>query len=315
MSFNDDVQLDPSRVRDSRGRGGRGGGRGGRGGKIAIGGGAGGILVLLIVLFAPGLAQDLGLTGAEDGGAGGYQGEPAGPAAIERCLTGEDADARVDCRILATVESADAFWDPFLAEYDVQWREPGMELFSGNVETGCGAASSEVGPFYCPADEYAYFDTDFFGLLESEFGSSGGPLAQEYVVAHEYGHHIQNIVGYLQYSQSGGTGPESGAVRVELQADCYAGLWAGHAARIEDPESGVPFLEPVTESDLADALSAAGAVGDDRIQQKTAGRVMPEAFTHGTSEQRMAWFMAGYEAQDLNQCNTLDHPDLDQPTA
>lgn len=323
MSFNDNVQLDPSRVRDRRGRGGlgglggRGGGRGGRGGKIAIGGGVGGVIVLLLVLFAPGLAQDLGLAGS-DGGTGGFGAHdeaPAGPAAIDACQTGADADDRTDCRILATVESADAFWEPFLARYQVQWRPPGVELFSGATQTGCGSATSEVGPFYCPADEFAYFDTDFFGLLESEFGSSGGPLAEEYVVAHEYGHHVQNIVGYLQYSQSGGTGPDSDAVRVELQADCYAGLWAGHAATTNDPESGVPFLEPITEADLRDALSAAGAVGDDRIQARTAGRVMPEAFTHGTSEQRMAWFLTGYRSQDINRCNALEHGDLDNPPA
>ncbi|HRO29151.1 MULTISPECIES: neutral zinc metallopeptidase [Micrococcaceae] len=309
MSFNDNVRLDPSRVRDSRGRG--GGGRAGRGGTVAIGGGTG-LLVLLLAIFAPGLAEQLGLTGPSPETS---QYEPVGPAASATCRTGEAANERTDCRIIATVESADAFWDPHLAEYNVTWRPPGVELFGGQVNTACGMATSDVGPFYCPGDETAYFDTDFFGLLQSRFGASGGPLAEEYVVAHEYGHHIQNIIGYLQYSQSGGTGPESGAVRVELQADCYAGMWAGHAVRTVDPESGDPFLDPLTQTDLRDALSAAAAVGDDRIQQSTTGRVLPEAFTHGTSEQRMAWFMHGYESGDVNQCNTLDHPDLDDPTA
>lgn len=308
MSFNDRVRLDPNRVRDSRG-GGRG--RPGRGGTVAVGGGAG-LLVLLLAIFAPGLAQQLGLTGPSPVTT---QYQPAGPAAAATCQTGADANERTDCRIIATVESADAFWDPYLAGYNVTWRPPGVELFAGRVSTACGLASSDVGPFYCPADESAYFDTGFFSLLESRFGASGGPLAEEYVVAHEYGHHIQNIIGYLQYSQSGGTGPESGAVRVELQADCYAGMWAGHAVRTLDPESGVPFLEPITRDDLDDALSAAAAVGDDRIQRSTTGRVMPEAFTHGTSEQRVAWFMHGYESGDINQCNTLDHPDLDDPRA
>lgn len=308
MSFNDNVRLDPSRVRDSRRRG---GGRSGRGGTVAIGGGTG-LLVLLLAIFAPGLAEQLGLTGPSPSTS---QHQPAGPAAADSCLTGADANERTDCRIIATIESADAFWDPYLAGYNVTWRPPGVELFAGQVSTGCGAATAEVGPFYCPADESAYFDTDFFGLLESRFGASGGPLAEEYVVAHEYGHHVQNIVGYLQYSQSGGAGPESGAVRVELQADCYAGMWAGHAVRTLDPESGAAFLEPITDADLRDALSAAAAVGDDRIQQSTTGRVTPEAFTHGSSEQRMAWFTHGYETGDINQCNTLDHPDLDDPRA
>ncbi|HEY4615168.1 MAG TPA: neutral zinc metallopeptidase [Citricoccus sp.] len=306
MSFNDSVRLDPSRVRDSRGRGG-----GRRGGTVAIGGGTG-LLVLLLAVFAPGLADQLGLSGPAPDSA---QYQPAGPAASQACRTGAEANERTDCRIIATVESADAFWDPYLAQYNVTWRPPGVELFSGQVGTGCGTATSDVGPFYCPSDESAYFDTDFFALLQSRFGASGGPLAEEYVVAHEYGHHIQNIVGYLQYSRSGDTGPESGAVRVELQADCYAGMWAGHAVRTEDPESGVPFLDPIGQEDLRDALSAAAAVGDDRIQQSTTGRVMPEAFTHGTSEQRTAWFMHGYETGDINECNTLDHPDLDDPSA
>ncbi len=309
MSFNDNVRLDPSRVRDSRGRG--GGGPSGRGGTVAIGGGAG-LLVLLLAIFAPGLAEQLGLTGPSPETS---QYQPAGPAASESCRSGADADERTDCRIIATIESADAFWDPYLAGYNVTWRPPGVELFAEQVDTACGLATSDVGPFYCPGDESAYFDTEFFGLLESRFGASGGPLAEEYVVAHEYGHHIQNIIGYLQYSQSGGTGPESGAVRVELQADCYAGMWAGNAVRTVDPDTGHPFLEPLTQTDLRDALSAAAAVGDDRIQQSTTGRVMPEAFTHGTSEQRMAWFMHGYETGDINECNTLDHPDLDDPGA
>ncbi|MCY1157976.1 MAG: hypothetical protein MOP51_998, partial [Citricoccus sp.] len=210
MSFNDNVRLDPSRVRDSRGRG----GRAGRGGTVAIGGGTG-LLVLLLAVFAPGLAEQLGLTGPSPETS---QYQPVGPAASATCRTGEAANERTDCRIIATVESADAFWDPHLAEYNVTWRPPGVELFAGQVNTACGPATSDVGPFYCPGDETAYFDTDFFGLLESRFGASGGPLAEEYVVAHEYGHHVQNIVGYLQYAQSGGTGPESGAVRVELQA-------------------------------------------------------------------------------------------------
>lgn len=305
MSFNDNIQLDSSRIGDSRGGGGIG-----RGGGVAIGGGAG-LLVLLLSIFAPGLAEDLGLTG----GGQTQQEQPQGERAVDECRTGADANERTDCRILATIESADAFWKPYLAEYQVQWREPGVQLFAQQVNTACGAATSDVGPFYCPGDEAMYFDTEFFGVLESQFGASGGPLAEEYVVAHEYGHHIQNIVGYLQYSQSGGTGPTSGAVRVELQADCYAGMWAGHAATTEDPESGETFMPEITEQDLRDALSAAAAVGDDRIQQASTGRVMPEAFTHGTSEQRMKWFMHGYQTSDINQCNTLDHPNLDNPQA
>ena len=134
-----------------------------------------------------------------------------------------------------------------------------------------------MGPFYCPADTTAYFDPGFFQDLVDRFGSSGGPLAQEYVVAHEFGHHIQNVLGDLDRAQQDPQGPESGAVRVELQADCYAGLWTRYATTTKDPKTGQPFLEPLTQQDLNDALSAASAVGDDRIQKAATGRVSPEA--------------------------------------
>ena len=162
-----------------------------------------------------------------------------------------------------------------------------------------------MGPFYCPADSTAYFDPGFFQELVDRFGSSGGPLAQEYVVAHEFGHHIQNVLGNLDRAQQDPQGPESGAVRVELQADCYAGLWVRYATTQEDPKTGLPFLDPLTEQDLQDALSAASAVGDDRIQQAATGRVSPEAWTHGSSAQRQKWFYQGYKTGDINQCDTF----------
>ena len=178
-------------------------------------------------------------------------------------------------------------------------------IFDGATNTGCGAATSDVGPFYCPADSTAYFDPGFFQELVDRFGSSGGPLAQEYVVAHEFGHHIQNVLGNLDRAQQDPQGPESGAVRVELQADCYAGLWVRYATTQQDPQTGLPFLEPLTEQDLQDALSAASAVGDDRIQQAATGRVSPEAWTHGSSAQRQKWFYQGYTTGDINQCDTF----------
>lgn len=301
MSFNDDARLDSSRVRDSRGRG-------GRGGKIAAGGG--GILVLLFASLLginPAILEGLGLGGTEQ-----TQEEPTGPAAIEECETGADANERVDCRILATTASLDAFWIPYLQQYNEQVEQPAVELFDGSVDTQCGTATSAVGPFYCPADRSAYFDTEFFGELESRFGADGGLLAEEYVVAHEYGHHIQNHIGTLAASQEGGTGPTSGAVRVELQADCFAGLWAAHAAQTKD-SAGRPLMKPFTQDDLRSALSAAEAVGDDRIQEAATGQVNPEGWTHGSSAQRQAWFMQGYRTGDINQCNTLESGNLDRP--
>lgn len=299
MSFNDNVRFDPSRVRDRRGsrRG------------VAIGGGLGGGLILLLSLFfGPGVVNQLGL----DGGTG--QGvQPDSESAITSCQTGEDANARLDCRILGTAESLDSFWGPYLEPYGIQYTQPGVELFTGQTNTGCGAATSAVGPFYCPADEFTYYDTAFFDDLVTRFGASAGPLAQEYVIAHEFGHHIQNLTGALSASQQDPRGPESGAVRVELQADCYAGMWAAHATSVPDPESGVPFLREFTRADLQDALSAASAVGDDRIQESTTGQVNPEAWTHGSSEQRQTWFLRGLETGDLKACDTFAAKDLNNP--
>ncbi|MFJ6078129.1 neutral zinc metallopeptidase [Pseudarthrobacter sp. NPDC092419] len=290
MSFNDNVQLDPSQVQDRRGMG--------RG--VKVGGGIGGGLILLIAALLGVNPQLLeGLVGAGQAPPGQEQG--TAPA----CSTGADADQRIDCRITGTVNSLNAFWPEYLAQYKVKYPQPETVIFTGGTNTGCGSATSAVGPFYCPADTTAYFDPDFFQELVDRFGSSGGPLAQEYVVAHEFGHHVQNVLGDINRAQQDPQGPESGAVRVELQADCYAGLWAKHATTVPDPSTGQPFLEPLTQQDLNDALSAASAVGDDRIQESTTGQVNPEAWTHGSSEQRQRWFSRGYESGDIRQCDTF----------
>jgi uncharacterized protein len=176
-------------------------------------------------------------------------------------------------------------------------------LFDAATTTGCGNASSATGPFYCPPDQTIYMDVTFYDELRSRFGASGGPLAQMYVVAHEWGHHIQNIGGILERSQDGQTGPTSNAVRVELQADCFAGAWTADAATVPD-DSGVPFLQEPTDAEIRDALDAAAAVGDDRIQQATQGQVSPHTFTHGTSEQRQRWFAVGYQ-QGAGACDTF----------
>lgn len=290
MSFNDNAQLDPSQVQDRRGMG--------RGTKIG-GGIGGGVILLIAALFGinPQLLE--GLAGAVQEPQTQSQG--TAPA----CDTGADADARLDCRIVGTVNSLNAFWPEYLAQYNREYPRPETVIFTGATDTGCGSATSAVGPFYCPADTTAYFDPGFFQELVDRFGSSGGPLAQEYVVAHEFGHHVQNILGTLDLAQQDSQGPESGAVRVELQADCYAGLWVHHATTQPDPQTGLPFLDPLTEKDIQDALSAASAVGDDRIQEAATGRVSPEAWTHGSSEQRQKWFYLGYTSGDINQCDTF----------
>lgn len=298
MTFSNDSQLDPGRASGGGGRG------------IAVGGGLGGTLLLLVVglLFGPDAVEQL--TGGTGQGST-TQGSPEEEFA--HCRTGEDANRYTDCRMIATAQSLDQFWEEYLpATTGEQYVQPGLRLFQGRTDTGCGAASSAVGPFYCPADETAYLDVGFFEQLQAQFGAEGGPLAEEYVLAHEFGHHIQHQIGTLGYAQQDPQGPESGAVRVELQADCLAGLWAGHAA---GDTSGAVDLEAITPAQLGQALDAAEVIGDDRIQQTTQGRVTPEAFTHGTSRQRQVWFYTGYETGDLNRCDTFRAADLDNPAA
>lgn len=297
MTFNEGIRVDPGRE-----SGGRSGGR--RGG-IAIGGGGGLIVLILAVLFGfnPGNIIGGSDTGAQDQG--------QGDDAFAECDSAEAANTNIDCRIIATAESLDALWVTLLPESGgPAYVQPGLDIFVGSVGTGCGNATSATGPFYCPADQTAYFDSDFFELLETQFGSSGGPLAQEYVVAHEFGHHIENQLGLLNRAQQDPQGPESGAVRIELMADCLAGIWAKNASTVPDPDTGVPFLQELTQQDINDALSAAAAVGDDRIQSSQGGSVNPEAFTHGTSEQRQRWFMIGFDQGSVDACNTFEADSL-----
>jgi hypothetical protein len=297
MSFNDGSQLDPSQVEDRRGGG------GGQGRGPLIGGGVGGALLVLALTL---LGVNPGLLGDLTGGSG-QSGTATGPASVGtgQCRTGADAAQRLDCRIVGTVNSVNAFWAGYLPSQGVRYTRPKAVVFSGQTSTACGPATTAVGPFYCSGDVTAYFDPGFFDELVTRFGSSGGPLAQEYVVAHEFGHHVQDLVGTLGYAQKDPQGPESGSVRVELQADCLAGMWAHYASTTDDPSTGKPYLQPITQKDVQDALSAAASVGDDRIQKSATGRVDPESYTHGTSQQRQTWFMRGFSGGDLKQCNTL----------
>ncbi len=172
-------------------------------------------------------------------------------------------------------------------------------IFNGSTNSGCGTASSATGPFYCPADQSAYFDTTFFDSL-SNYGAHNAPFAQMYIVAHEFGHHIQQLEGTLQLSDYNDPGADSNAVKIELQADCYAGIWASHADKGEDA-----LLEPISQQQVADAVTAAQAVGDDNIQRRSTGQVQPDAWTHGSSEQRQRAFLAGYNSGRMAECDTL----------
>ena len=295
MRFRKGAKLDPSQVEDYRGQGGGGlGGLGGLGGgKTMGGGGLVGLIVTAVVLF-------LVLSGGEGGlgQLGSLAGQTVGtgtpnPELAQECRTGEDANEREDCRIVGVVNSVQAYWTKTLRNY-----EPARtRFFDGQISTGCGAASSAVGPFYCPADQYVYIDLGFFDAMKSQLGAEGGPLAEAYVLAHEYGHHVQDLTGVLR-SANRDTGPQGGQVRVELQADCYAGLWVGRAL-----DTG--FVEDLTRQDVNQALDAAAAVGDDRIQERTQGRVIPESWTHGSSDQRRTWFVRGIEGSGPNSCDTF----------
>lgn len=278
----------------------------GRGGKMGLGLG-GGIVVLIGALLGinPDLLNSiLGDTGEQPAI------EQSGGSALENCQTGADANANLDCRILGTANALNSFWPGYLNEYGVKYSVPKTVIFTGSVDTACGAATSAVGPFYCPGDNKAYFDPDFFAQLETQFGSSGGPLAQEYVVAHEFGHHVQDLTGTIGKAQQDPKGAQSAAVRTELQADCYAGIWMRYASTKPAPGGSQPFLKPLVQSDLNDALSAASSVGDDRIQKAATGRTNPESWTHGSSEQRQKWLYKGYQSADLEACDTFSVPNV-----
>ncbi|MGL3200843.1 MULTISPECIES: KPN_02809 family neutral zinc metallopeptidase [Curtobacterium] len=290
MTFNDDSQLSGGKVKR-------------RGRTAAVGGGAVGVGAIVVFLIAQFTGFDLsGVLGAGDGTTTIQQGGDTVDAAPE-CRTGRDANASVDCRMEGAAESLDAYWSAEAPRVGISYSTPAFYLFQDSTGTGCGTASSATGPFYCPPDRALYVDTSFYDELQSRYGSSGGPLAQMYVVAHEWGHHVQQLQGTFADTDRSGTGASSGSVRVELQADCYAGAWVGDAATTEDA-NGRTFFEPITRSQIDDALSAASAVGDDSIQRRSTGSVDPDSFTHGSSEQRQRWFLRGYQ-QGATSCDTF----------
>ncbi|MFL5778646.1 MAG: neutral zinc metallopeptidase [Chloroflexota bacterium] len=290
MSFDPNASLDPSQVSDVRGQ--RVGGRG-----IAVGGGAG--LVLLVVYLL------LGGDPSAIGGIGGITDQPgaiSGPQSSDlaaECRTGQDANSRADCRVVGYVNSIQRYWTDEFYRRGAQYSPARTVLFSNATNTGCGYATTAVGPFYCPEDGQVYLDLGFFDELQSRFGARGGRFAVAYVVAHEYGHHIQDLMGTLSGGgSSNDTGATGRSVRTELQADCYAGVWANHAVQ-------TGFINALADQDIADALDAASAVGDDRIQKETQGSVNPDSWTHGSSQQRQHWFSAGYQGGAVEDCDTF----------
>ncbi len=309
MRYRESGRLDTSGVQDRRGRGGFGGGRGGRG--LAVGGGGLGLVGVVVVVLLQ-LLGDGGSGGGSGSGLGGLagigQGGTADNSELEsECRTGADANESVDCAVVANIESIQDFWTGVLG---ADYSPTETVFFNGSVQTACGGATSGSGPFYCPADELVYIDLSFFDQLQSQFGAQGGLFVNAYIIAHEYAHHVQNLLGTNRQVTPGETGPRSGTVRLELQADCYAGAWANHAETVPD-ESGRPLIEEITDDDIARALDAAGRIGDDFIQRELGGgTVDQDAFSHGTSEQRQRWFLTGYRTGDPARCDTFATDDL-----
>ena len=321
MKFDDNANLDTSQIDDQRGasgggsRGGfgglgrRSGGMGGfpMGGK-SMGGGAG-LLIFVAVLLLK--------TCSGGGGGGGILDQVSNPGAqfnpsnqapvnagdnanlSSTCRTGADANQRQDCRIVGVVNSVQAYWDDTFKRNDLTYEMADTQFFQGGTQTACGAASSEVGPFYCPGDKKIYIDLGFYEELRTKFGAQGGPFAETYVIAHEYGHHVQNLAGTSD-NISHRTGADSDPVRLELQADCYAGVWGAYAQKKGVLEMG----------DVDEAMRAAQAIGDDTLQRKGRGRVTPETFSHGTSAQRARWFRRGLDSGDMHSCDTFNTREL-----
>jgi predicted metalloprotease len=279
MTFRKGARLDPRQVRDMRGSS-----------AAAVGGGLGAVALVayLVITLLGGDPSSIPLDQLTNVTVGTGQANDLS----QECKTGADANTREDCRIIGYVNSVQAYWSKAIPNY----QEAPTTFYTESVNTGCGNATSAVGPFYCPNDTTVYIDLGFFDELRTRFGAQGGPFAEAYVIAHEYGHHVQNLGGNLQPGTE--TGPQSASVRTELQADCYSGVWAKHAV-----ETG--FLEPITQDQVNQALDAATAVGDDRIQEQVQGQVNPETWTHGSSDQRRHWFGVGLNSGDPAACDTF----------
>jgi uncharacterized protein len=306
VRFNPKAKIDTSRTRDVTG-GGRGGGL--QGLPIPSGKGAGGIVGVIVVLIA------LFLGGGNVGdllGGGGGGGPQTETDRYEACQSGADANENADCTRAAVENSLRDYWEANLEEQTGVRFQPAENVvtFTGGVDTGgCGFASSAVGPFYCPLDRTIYLDSTFFDdVLEGQLGGQGGAFVEPYVLGHEYGHHIQNLMGTMGEVKTQ-QGPRSDAVRLELQADCYAGMWTRGAETTEDAEGNV-LIADITDQDITEAIDAAKTVGDDRIQEAGGQQVNPEGWTHGSSAQRVKWFKTGYQARSITACDTFATNDL-----
>ena len=298
MRFRPGQRLDTSQIEDRRGAG--GGFGGGLGSPVVFGGGGLGLIgVVVYILFALLSGGGNGAFGQLDGVTVASPSQSPSSSLGTDCTTGADANTRQDCRIVADVNSVQAYWKSWFQAHGRPYRLADTVFFTGQTDTGCGPATTDVGPFYCPVDKKVYIDLGFYQELHDNFGARGGPFAEAYVIAHEYGHHAQDLLGALRPGSSQGASSQS--VRTELQADCYAGVWARHAV-------ATGYIVDLTQQDIEDGLDAAASVGDDRIQQETQGRVNPETWTHGSSAERQRWSLRGYQRGEPSGCDTSSGP-------
>lgn len=289
LSFNENITLDTSRV--NRGRRG-----------AAIGGGISGVSIIgAIIVFA--LTGQLPDFNQLMGDTGGFQ-TGSKTQYVSQCTTGVDANNHPECRMIAGTNSLDAFWGEQLpAEAGVANQQPYLTLYNGTTTTACGTGTSQMGPFYCPADQTIYMDVSFFNELES-MGAQNTSLAQLYIIAHEYGHHIQNQLGILNRIDHNDLGENSAMVRSELQADCLAGTWIAHAAGTIDPDTGIAFMKQPTQEELSSALAAAQSVGDDKIYENAGMQANPDTFSHGSAANRQKWLTRGMQGGTIASCDT-----------
>jgi predicted metalloprotease len=299
MRFNPRARIDQSQIETRSGGGGGGGMRlpipmGGGGGRVGVG-----TIVILILFFVITQCTSLG-----DSGGGGST------ATQNTCETGADANESDACAIDLFTNSVQDYWTrAYPREVDGEYEPIRTVRFEGSTDSACGQASSAMGPFYCPNDRLVYLDTSFFeDMLQGQLGAKGGTFAIGYVIAHEYGHHVEDQLGVLGKIRTQ-KGPKSDAVRVELMADCLAGAWAKGAQQTKDAQ-GQAIIEELTQDDVKRAIDAAQAVGDDRIQKRTSGQVNTDTFTHGSAEQRVRWFNQGMTDGTIRGCDTFATDDL-----
>jgi predicted metalloprotease len=304
MELNENADIDTSQVDDQRGSGG-GGGFGGL--PIPIGGGGLVGIIITVVLALVG-----GYFGVNQlGGGSGSSNSGDNTNIQQECTDKSTARTKLDCRNVLFVNSIQSFWTDAEPKYFGKQYQPAKTvLFSNRVSTGCGAADSGTGPFYCPADDRVYIDLTFYRLLADQLGAPG-EFAQPYVLAHEYGHHIQDLVGteakMRQLQKSAGSEAEQNllSVKLELQADCYAGVWANHATETKS-KNGQPIFKSITDQDIQEGLDTAKQIGDDTLQQRSGNSINPAEFTHGTSADRQKWFKAGFDSGDpAKSCDTF----------